>query len=356
MDKRLSPESEAALRKLAREIGGRRRLNDDVLEELYGHLEDKTLGYLSGEESLSEPDAVLLTREHFGNPGAFPELGVKAEPFRSRVSLPRRLAAVAILTMTAGIAFAALKLAIAYSLDASAAVGLFDPRNLAGIWLILALKVAAVYLVLRGWNARERQGRRVWYETYAPSALVLMLCGLGALRWCVPEVTVSDDVLAASNESLLYTLVGMPGALRWTIILLITAIGIVFPMLWIWWADQRSLRYGRVVAAAAAWTALGVASAIPLILVGHPVFELGTDSVVMEVQPVSAAVLEATHKVLGVSPSGPAGGALAYTAVQVYLHGSNVAVTAILYLVLGFGARALWRYGSIQIRWRHATR
>jgi len=94
MDSQLSPETETTLRKLAQEIGRSRGLGDDAQEELYGHLEDKTLGYQSGEEGLSEADAVLLTREHFGDPGAFPELGTKAEPFRSPVSLPRRLAAV----------------------------------------------------------------------------------------------------------------------------------------------------------------------------------------------------------------------------------------------------------------------
>src|SRR5262249_9802013 len=35
-------------------------------EELYGHLEDKLIGYLGGEERLTEADAMILVREHFG--------------------------------------------------------------------------------------------------------------------------------------------------------------------------------------------------------------------------------------------------------------------------------------------------
>ena len=42
-------------------------LDTEIQEELYSHLEDKLLAYLSGAEKLTEADALILVREHFGN-------------------------------------------------------------------------------------------------------------------------------------------------------------------------------------------------------------------------------------------------------------------------------------------------
>lgn len=39
-----------------------------IRAELYGHLEDKLLAYLRGDERLTEADAMILVREHFGKP------------------------------------------------------------------------------------------------------------------------------------------------------------------------------------------------------------------------------------------------------------------------------------------------
>ena len=62
-----SPETAERLRALCGKITEACELGDDIREELYGHLEDKLLAYLSGEEKLTEEDALVLVREHFGN-------------------------------------------------------------------------------------------------------------------------------------------------------------------------------------------------------------------------------------------------------------------------------------------------
>lgn len=46
----------------------------EIREELRGHMEDKFLAYMSGDERLTEEDAFLLVREHFGNPAVVEEL------------------------------------------------------------------------------------------------------------------------------------------------------------------------------------------------------------------------------------------------------------------------------------------
>ena len=45
-------------------------LDAEIQEELYGHMQDKLIAYLDGEEALAEADAFILVREHFGNPSA----------------------------------------------------------------------------------------------------------------------------------------------------------------------------------------------------------------------------------------------------------------------------------------------
>jgi hypothetical protein len=67
MSDSLSSEASAKLRALCGRITEACELGDDIREELFGHLEDKLLAYLSGEEKLSEQDALILVREHFGD-------------------------------------------------------------------------------------------------------------------------------------------------------------------------------------------------------------------------------------------------------------------------------------------------
>jgi len=66
MEHELTPDGQEAIERLSYEIAMRRRLDFDGRKEIAGHIEDKVLGYLDGEESLTEEDALLLAREHFG--------------------------------------------------------------------------------------------------------------------------------------------------------------------------------------------------------------------------------------------------------------------------------------------------
>jgi len=53
--------------RLSYEIALKRQLDFDGRKEVAGHIEDKVLGYLNGDEALTEDDALLLAREHFGS-------------------------------------------------------------------------------------------------------------------------------------------------------------------------------------------------------------------------------------------------------------------------------------------------
>src|SRR5437762_2498695 len=62
------PQSSAGkIRSLCDELARHYRLDDTTRDELRGHLEDKLAAYLSGEQRISEEDALLLVRAHFGD-------------------------------------------------------------------------------------------------------------------------------------------------------------------------------------------------------------------------------------------------------------------------------------------------
>lgn len=66
MEHELTPDGQEAIDRLSYEIALKRHLDFDGRKEIAGHIEDKVLGYLNAEETLTEDDALLLAREHFG--------------------------------------------------------------------------------------------------------------------------------------------------------------------------------------------------------------------------------------------------------------------------------------------------
>ena len=53
MPDNLSPETSEKLRALCRKISIANNIDEEIREELYSHMEDKFLGYLSGEEKIT---------------------------------------------------------------------------------------------------------------------------------------------------------------------------------------------------------------------------------------------------------------------------------------------------------------
>ena len=98
MTDRLKPDTREAMQALCRKISVAHNLDAEIQEELYGHMEDKLLAYLDGEEAVSEQDAFILVREHFGDPSTLKGLLQDVHAYEAHVSLARRLAAAAIVT------------------------------------------------------------------------------------------------------------------------------------------------------------------------------------------------------------------------------------------------------------------
>jgi hypothetical protein len=164
MDNDITPETESKIRALCDEIASAKSLNPDIHEELYTHIEDKILGYLSGEETLSEPDAFLLAREHFGD-------GVivnQHQPNRHLAGPPIRffrrlvLAALVQVLIISGILISRQLITMAYGLSEFGKVPFETLYYCTCILLILGQ-----HKVLLSWKAREARGEPNWYEQWS---------------------------------------------------------------------------------------------------------------------------------------------------------------------------------------------
>lgn len=67
MPEQLNESAIQQIRQIVRQLAGKKGLSPEVAEEIGGHLEDKLLGYLSGEVRITQDDALLLARAHFGD-------------------------------------------------------------------------------------------------------------------------------------------------------------------------------------------------------------------------------------------------------------------------------------------------
>ena len=92
----LGSETRADMRSLCKKISVAHKLDAEIQEELYAHMEDKLIAYLDGEERIAEKDAFILVREHFGKASVVKGLMQDAH---ACVSLARRLGAALVVTI-----------------------------------------------------------------------------------------------------------------------------------------------------------------------------------------------------------------------------------------------------------------
>lgn len=94
MVEKINPATEEKIRELCRKISVAHNLDNEIRDELYGHIEDKLLGYLNGDEKLTEDDALILVREHFGSPAVIKSLLQDVHPAEVHMSFARNLGAI----------------------------------------------------------------------------------------------------------------------------------------------------------------------------------------------------------------------------------------------------------------------
>jgi ABC-type Fe3+ transport system permease subunit len=116
------------------------------------------------------------------------------------------------------------------------------------------------------------------------------------------------------------------------------------------------LRFGAIIAGAAAWTALIVVFVIPQVLFGVPAFVLGESGGGFEIQSATATIATSTQSLFGLTPDNPLETTLSLAVVRAFVMGSNAVVAALAYMLMGFSVRGLRRLGHARTRLRPVTR
>lgn len=222
MNTPLNDTTQQKARELARQITVAHDLDPEIQEELYGHIEDKLLAYINGEETVSEEDALILAREHFGDASAIRGLLQEVHGEVAPAYLGRRLLALVITSFGIGVAVRVLRAILAPPLamlgGSGAALG--HPIVTLAIGFVT---IYALYSLLKRWRDAGVSGSPPWYERWTVSRMLRWLCGVVVLSWAVPSLTFVSGS-------------GLPGA------------AIVLPIawllcgcsLWLWWTDAAA--------------------------------------------------------------------------------------------------------------------
>jgi hypothetical protein len=66
MNHELTSDAQEKIERMSYSIALKRKLDFDGRKEITGHIEDKVLAYMNGEEAVTEADALILAQKHFG--------------------------------------------------------------------------------------------------------------------------------------------------------------------------------------------------------------------------------------------------------------------------------------------------
>lgn len=183
----IRPEIHARIDALLREITSVHLLENDTRDELQAHMVEKFLDYKQGVEPVTDDDAFVLMREHFGKP----------EVIRAMYhDTPRRFAPALFIRWFGAAALALimvteverwLTLFVKWVVRSSWS-GMQNPSLLAynAMYMfdleldVMMILVGAVvlFLVLRSWRKVEEQGRLMWYQRMPLWLMIALTAGV----------------------------------------------------------------------------------------------------------------------------------------------------------------------------------
>ena len=269
MDKTLEPKIEERLRGLCKQVSVANSLDEELREELFGHMEDKLLAYLNGEEPVTEDDALILVREHFGDPGVVKGMLREVHAQEAGISLARRLVAGLALAIGLDIGMYLVFSLVTLGLVAQAAwaptattpgnpnfdhsyvhppwavgaaavswnaMGLADALNTLLSGLALLVWPFIFWRVLRHWGKKAESGESVWFRQWALWRMLVFVLLLFFLRDLLPGIMTREAVpkLWGGLSSML---------VPWRVSLVLHCI------VWLWWTDQAPRRLARLLCA-----------------------------------------------------------------------------------------------------------
>jgi hypothetical protein len=202
MQKSVSPETESQLHELSKIIAEKHHLDAKSEKELYIDIEKKFNEYFMGEKNLTEEEAFILVREHFGNPEVIKTMLNDVYSSEAHLSLMRKIGAVLALTLFTGLARYCLNL-------------IFRLVNLVifgSAGMLLNWKEGFAFLcegvlflgILLHWRKQISNGEKPWFQTVRPPTFAGILIALLCIDTLVPfVVTLDPQHLLNMNPSIL---------------------------------------------------------------------------------------------------------------------------------------------------------
>lgn len=246
------------LRALCRQITVAEEIDPEIQEELLTHMEDKLRAYLNGSEQVTEEDAFILVREHFGDPAVVKALLQHTHVQESNLSLGRRLVAISAVSM---VCTAILK--ISTVMCGAALVWIAartDPelRIWAYLWTVWSMvSVCALapilWFVVCWWRRTVDSGSRPWFIRWPRTRLALLLAGLVLMLYAIPSVTIDGIELGIPTSSTVPTMIAFGG-------MGVACIAIALQvMAWLWWCDRPPRAKKALSYATLTWALIGAA-------------------------------------------------------------------------------------------------
>ena len=243
MPELISRETREQLEALCRKMSVSHKLDAEIGRELYAHMEDRLLAHMNGEIPLTEQDAFILVREHFGDPAVIKEHLQEVHADEAASSVGRRLVAAFAACTAAGFICTLLQLCTG---ALPAFLGDFRGPLQAGLFTVIELVFNpwVMYRILRAWRTRMERGEGVWFLTLSAGSLfavfgittVLMAATIPFGNW------VKSAVPNPFNDGI--GPFGTLGAL---------ASIVIMGMVWIWFCDQPPRTKRAVRLAVPAW-------------------------------------------------------------------------------------------------------
>jgi hypothetical protein len=230
----LSAKTQEDVRALCHKISVAHDLDPEIQEELYGHMEDKLLAYLKGEEPLTEEDAFILVREHFGDPAVLKGLLQDVHVHAVHITLGRRIAA-AFVASTGLLILWTLWLSLVQGVLVlfAAEDGTFGvPQGVLPMASVLGMIGAALllWMVLGRWQRQLDTGHRPWFLRWPSGSIVALIVVLFLLQKVVPFTSVTALMTIQS---------GPAARVVSRLFLVLGAISYVLHCLaWLWWCDR----------------------------------------------------------------------------------------------------------------------
>jgi hypothetical protein len=251
----ISDEARSQIEKLCRKVSVAAELDDSIQRELRDHMHDKLLAYLSGEQRVSEADALLLVKHHFGDVRAIRAMYRKVHAIESSATVARRLVAAAVATLLWMSFVSVSYTALARALD-------LNPTRRGtsiAMWLAIFIAVALVNLggmwaTLLWWKRRAAKGTDLWFMRMHPAALAVVLLAALGLWIGLPAVFGPPEMAKAGTAHYIA---------RWAVVgvgLLGYSGEFLRALAWTWFCDLSPRRLRELLIGVLAWGCFALAT------------------------------------------------------------------------------------------------